>query len=208
MNMRFTPEVFDLKNVLNPGFSVAGLTGSSVGVLLGAIYGDSKLNMYVGLLLIAVVFFDWLGAIGAATKDGSYSSEYGIRGIIRTTIVLMLPQVGRIMDAIAGQVVVLGIPLSGFYLFISFGLIYNTWMSMTANFSRAGFDKWIPNWMLEAVASEIRAKITRSEGRREAIKGNQVEISSFAPAASVAPLNESQRTLVNSDVEKEKTNIK
>jgi phage-related holin len=164
--------------------------------------------MYVGLLLIAVVFFDWLGAIGAATKDGSYSSEYGIRGIIRTTIVLMLPQVGRIMDAIAGQVVVLGVPLSGFYLFISFGLIYNTWMSMTANFSRAGFDKWIPNWMLEAVASEIRAKMTRSDGRREAINGNKGNLPSLNPATPVVPLNESQTTLVNSDMEKEKTNIK
>lgn len=205
--MRFTTEVFDLKNVLNPGFSVAGLTGSSLGMLLGALYGDSKLNMYVGLLLIVVVFFDWLGAIGSATKDGSYSSEYGIRGIIRTTIILMLPQVGRIMDAIAGQVVVLGVPLNSFYLFISIGLIYNTWMSMTANFSRAGFDKWIPSWMLQAVASEIRAKMTRSEGLKDAIKGNQVGKSSTASSTPLASLNEAHTPLVNSDVKKEKTNI-
>jgi len=46
---------------------------------------------------------------------------------------------------------------------------------MTANFARAGYEKWILNKLLQQVGSEINAKITRSEGRREAIGGNGIE---------------------------------
>jgi len=198
--MKWTPEIFDLRAVINPSFSFAGVAGGSVGVLISTLYGNSHLNMYVALLLIAVVAFDWLGAIGAALKDGSYSSEYGIRGVVRTTVILALPLVGRLMDAITGTpIVIADIPISGFYLFISSGLIYHSWMSMTANFARAGFEKWIPNKMLQAVASEIEAKITRSEGRREAINRNQEQSPSLTPATPVSPIETTELPLITTD---------
>ncbi|MHC8969202.1 phage holin family protein [Priestia aryabhattai] len=198
--MKLSAEVFDLKAVINPSFSFAGVAGGSIGMMLSALYGNSQLNMYVALLLIIVVAFDWLGAIGAALKDGSYSSEYGIRGIVRTTIILTLPLVGRLIDVITGTpIVIADVPISGFYLFISSGLIYHSWMSMTANFARAGFEKWIPNKMLQAVASEIEAKITRSEGRREAISPNRTESPSLTPATPVAPIDTPESPLINSD---------
>ena len=198
--MKWTPEIFDLRAVINPSFSFAGVAGGSVGVLISTLYGNSHLNMYVALLLIAVVAFDWLGAIGAALKDGSYSSEYGIRGVVRTTVILALPLVGRLMDAITGTpIVIADIPISGFYLFISSGLIYHSWMSMTANFARAGFEKWIPNKMLQAVASEIEAKITRSEGRRETISPNQTESPSLTPATPVTPIETPENPLIHTD---------
>ncbi|MGE6895719.1 phage holin family protein [Priestia flexa] len=174
--MKFSADIFDLRLLINPSFSFAGLAGGSIGIVLNALYGNSQVNMYIALLLILVVAFDWLGAIGAALKDGSYSSDYGIRGVVRTTVIFTLPLVGRLMDTIVGTpVVIADVPISGFYLFISSGLIYHSWMSMTANFARAGYDKWIPEWMLKAVASEINAKITRSEGRKEAILSKQVQ---------------------------------
>jgi hypothetical protein len=34
---------------------------------------------------------------------------------------------------------------------------------MTANFTRAGWDKWIPMWILNLIASDIEAKMRRSQ---------------------------------------------
>lgn len=202
--MRFTPEVYDLKNLINPSFSIAGITGGSIGVALSALYGESRLNMYVALLLMIVVAFDWLGAIGAALKDGSYSSEYGIRGVFRTTIIFMLPLVGRLIDVISGvPIVVAGVEISGFYLFISSGLIYHSWMSMTANFARAGYEKWIPNKMLQQVGSEINAKITRSEGRKEDINGNKVVPASLTPTTPTTSLETPENILINTELKKD-----
>lgn len=73
-------------------------------------------------------------------------------------------------------------------------------MSMTANFARAGFEKWIPNKMLQAVASEIEAKITRSEGRREAISPNSIESPSLTPATPVAPIETPENPLISTEL--------
>ncbi|WP_394557383.1 hypothetical protein [Priestia aryabhattai] len=76
---------------------------------------------------------------------------------------------------------------------------------MTANFARAGYEKWIPNKMLKQVGSEINAKITRSEGRREAINGGGIELPSLEPNPSVSPLSEPVQPLqVNSKTEETK----
>jgi len=190
--MKLSAEVFDLKDLATPAFSFAGITGGSVGVVLGMIYGDATINVMAALLLFSIVGLDWAGAIAAAIKDGTYSSEYGKVGIIRTVVILVLPVIGRLMD------LVIGTPNVAF-LFITGGLIYHNFMSMTANFARAGFEKWIPNKMLQAVASEIEAKITRSEGRREAISPNQIETSSLTPATPVAPIDTPENPLMNSD---------
>lgn len=196
--MKFSADIFDLRLLINPGFSFAGIAGGSIGVVLNALYGNSQVNMYVALLLLIVVAFDWLGAIGASLKDNSYASDYGIRGVVRTTVILTLPLVGRLMDTIVGTpVVIADVPISGFYLFISSGLIYHSWMSMTANFARAGYDKWIPEWMLKAVASEINAKITRSEGRKEAILSKQVQTPT---GVEMTPTNHAESIQSNSEV--------
>ncbi|MGC3791986.1 phage holin family protein [Priestia aryabhattai] len=188
--MGITPEIYDLKNLVNPALGVAGVIGGVISGAISAFYGEN-INMYVALLLIAVVALDWLGAIGAALKDGSYSSDYGIRGVFRTTIIFLLPLIGRLIDVISGiPIIVAGVEISGFYLFISAGLIYHSWMSMTANFARAGYEKWIPNKMLKQVGSEINAKITRSECRREKINGKEIELSSLKPTPTVESLNE------------------
>jgi phage-related holin len=202
--MKLSAEVFDLKALINPSLSFVGMAGGTIGTFLSMLYGNSQVNMYVALLLLTVVVFDWLGAIGAALKDGSYASEYGIQGVFRTTIILTLPLVGRLLDKLTGTpIVIADVPVSGFYWFISSVLIYNTWMSMTANFARAGYEKWIPNWMLQFVASEIEAKITRSEGRRGAISPNQIESPSLTPTTPVAPIETPENPLINSDLKKD-----
>ncbi|MED3814395.1 phage holin family protein [Priestia megaterium] len=118
--MRFTPEIYDLKNLANPALGVAGVVGEVISGAISALY-EENINMYV-----------------AALKDGSYSSDYGIRGVFRTTVIFILPLIGRLIDVISGiPIIVAGVEISEFYLFISAGLIYHSWMSMTANFARA-----------------------------------------------------------------------
>ncbi|MFQ6391330.1 phage holin family protein [Priestia aryabhattai] len=201
--MRFTTEFYELRNLATPALGIAGVVGGVISGVISALYGES-INMYVALLLIAVVALDWLGAIGAALKDGSYSSDYGIKGVFRTTIIFMLPLIGRLIDVISGiPIVVAGVEISGFYLFISAGLIYHSWMSMTANFARAGYEKWIPNKMLKQVGSEINAKITRSEGRKEAINGGGIELPSLELNPPVLPINEPVPPLEVNNITKE-----
>lgn len=169
--MRLVPEIYDLKNLANSVLGIAGVVGGVISGAISALYGEN-INLYVALLLIAVVALDWLGAIGTALKDGSYSSDYGIRGIFRATIIFVLPLIGRLIDINPGiPIVVAGVEISSFYLFILSGFIYHSWMSITDYFARAGYEKWIPNKMLKQVGFEINAKIARSEGRRGAING-------------------------------------
>ncbi|WP_394557382.1 phage holin family protein [Priestia aryabhattai] len=124
--MRFTPEIYELKNLANPALGVAGAVGGVISGTISILYGEN-INMYVALLLIAVVALDWLGAIGAALKDGSYSSDYGIKGVFRTTIIFVLPLIGRLIDVISGiPIVVAGVEISGFYLFI-----YFSWLDLS-----------------------------------------------------------------------------
>lgn len=64
-----------------------------------------------------------------------------------------------------------------FFFMVTGGLIYHIFNSFTANCVRVGWDKWIPTWLLESVASEIQAKIQRSDARKD--KGgntNETEI--------------------------------
>ncbi|MDF2791848.1 MAG: holin family protein, partial [Neobacillus sp.] len=102
--------------------------------------------------------FDWVGAIASAKKDGSYASQYGINGVLRTAVMITMPAWGNLVDN--------ALSTPGFFFFLlTGGLLFHTMISMTANFKRAGWDKWIPIWALEWIASEIEAKIKRSESR-------------------------------------------
>lgn len=59
-----------------------------------------------------------------------------------------------------------------FDVYITGDLIYRIFNSFTTNCTRIGWDKWIPMWLLESVASEIEAKIKRSNTRKNENKGD------------------------------------
>lgn len=115
--MRFTLGIYELKNLANPAaLGVAGVVGAAISGVVSILYGEN-VNMYVALLLLAVVALDWLGVIGAALKDGFYSSDYGIRGVFRTTIIFVLPLIGRLIAVISSiPIVVVGVEISGLLL--------------------------------------------------------------------------------------------
>ncbi|ANB66170.1 holin family protein (plasmid) [Anoxybacillus sp. B7M1] len=156
--MRLSAAVFNVKSIFTREVFFAGGLSAPIGYVLEGLYGANNL-FWVGIMLM-VIAFDWGSGIAAAKKDGVYSSEYGRVGVIRTAVMLLFPVLGNLFDK------ALGTP-GFFFFFFAGGITYHTWMSMTANFARAGWDKWIPNWMLEKIASEIQAKTQRALERKQ-----------------------------------------
>lgn len=151
-------DIVNLGNLINFRVGVASVLTGTIGTWLSYLYGGGVNPIFIIILFLAIMF-DWAGAIAAAKKDGTYSSQYGIVGILRTGVMLFLPVWGTLLDK------ALGAEASFFFFLLTGGLIYHTLISMTANFKRAGWDQWIPTWLLEWVASEIEAKIRRSDSR-------------------------------------------
>jgi phage-related holin len=151
-------EIFNLSNIINAKTGFIAVIGASAGTFLSKIYGGEVGLTIIGTLALAIAL-DWLGAIAAAKKDGSYASQYGILGVLRTAVILVLPIWGKSLDA--------ALNTQGFFFYLlTIGLLYHTIVSMTANFTRAGWDKWIPMWILNLIASEIEAKMKRSQDRK------------------------------------------
>jgi phage-related holin len=180
--MRMKPywEVLNLTNLLNARTGFASVASGVFGTLMHQIYGG-KMNPVFILILFMAIAFDWTGAIAASKKDGSYASQYGIQGVLRTGVMLLLPAWGTLLDKALGT--------SFFFFLLTGGLLFHTLISMTANFKRAGWDKWIPTWALDWIASEIEAKIRRSESR---LPGPNMTMDkmSVGPFETVIPLNE------------------
>lgn len=148
--------------VNNLEFGWAATISGLLGAAFSKLYGGA--NLYWISALVLVLVMDWVGGTTAAKKDRSYASAYGIQGIKRTGVILLLPVLGNVLDK------ALGLPGFIFFAFTG-GLVYHTLNSMIANFSRAGWDRWIPVKVLEWVASEIEAKAQRSEERKPTVKG-------------------------------------
>ncbi|WP_423743031.1 phage holin family protein [Bacillus cereus] len=157
----------------NTKFKLASIISGGFGTVVNLLYGE--VNLIWILILAYTVTLDWITGSRAAKLDGTYSSQYGIEGIARTVVLFLLPSLARLFD------IAFLLPNVFFYM-VTGGLTYHIFNSFTANCVRIGWDKWIPTWLLESVASEIEAKIKRSETRKQKIKGevengNQKKIS-------------------------------
>lgn len=159
--MKLSTTIFNLKNIFTKEFCFAGGISTPIGYALKFLYGAANLPL-IGLLFLVIVF-DWISGIIAAKKDGIYTSEYGREGVARTAVMLLFPVLGNLIDTVLGT-------KGLFFYFFTGGIIYHTWMSMTANFARAGWDKWIPNSVLEMVASEIQSKTQRALERQQQLR--------------------------------------
>ncbi|CAM4109495.1 Phage holin family protein [Mesobacillus thioparans] len=170
-------ELINLTNLLNLRTGLASIVSGILGTMMTHIYGGNMNPLFIGILFLAIVF-DWAGAISASKKDGTYASQYGIQGVLRTGVMLLLPAWGTMLDKAMGT--------SFFFFLLTGGLLFHTLISMSANFKRAGWDKWIPTWALDWIASEIEAKIRRSESRLP-VPSEKIVV---APYETVIPLNE------------------
>ncbi|MGG1635016.1 phage holin family protein [Paenibacillus sp. NRS-1760] len=148
------------KQILSQYLSEGKLTAAAVGAffapMIDSIYGGGRLIPIA--LLIAVIVLDWITGIAASHKDKTYSSEYGMFGVLRTLFLLALPVLAKLLDSM------LSMPGLFFYA-ITLGIIYHTWQSLTANAYRAGWEKWIPKSVIEHIDSELKAKVERATKR-------------------------------------------
>ena len=122
------------------------------------LYGNGLVATTGMSLYTGVIALDWISGYRAAKKDGSYASEYGIDGGFRTIFLFIVPALAHGVDLLMSTPNV----VFGFAL-LSFG--FHVWKSMTANVYRAGWDKWIPVYVLDIVADEIEHKVARSRKR-------------------------------------------
>lgn len=146
-------KAFSLDGLLNRAAATAAAVGAAAGPVIERLYGSERDWILWGLL--TVIFGDWVAGIAASRKDGSYRSDYGVAGILRTIFLLWFPVFANILDHIFKWPGV-------FFYGVTFMLIYHTFVSATANAYRAGWERWIPRKMIDFVGSEIANKANRA----------------------------------------------
>lgn len=147
---------------------IAAITGAVFVPIFEFFYGEGEMVRTMMAALLFFIVLDWISGIRASKKDHTYASEYGINGIFRSFFVLLLPAGGHFLDLIVGSPgVIFGL--------LVVGTLYHVIQSMCANVIRAGWGKWVPDWILtkitEWVREEIEAKIARAKKRKEEREG-------------------------------------
>lgn len=151
-------EVEYMKFLFNEATIKSSTISTIIGTFFSRMYGVKNTPFMIALLV--VIAMDWFTGIRCSKLDGSYTSEYGIDGVIRTIVILMLPFLGTKLDE------AFMLPNLFFFMFWG-GLVYHNFNSFSANCARLGWEKWIPNSYLEQLSSEIENKIKRSNKRKE-----------------------------------------
>lgn len=152
--MKFLHSQNDAATSANEWKATAGAIAAPVFQYL---YGPGRIDILVVLLFC--ITLDWVTGIQAAKKqDQTYSSEYGLSRIPRTLFFLALPALANMLDRVMAT--------PGFLFYgVTFGLIYHTWNSLTANAHRAGWP--VPKAIANLVESEIKAKTERAMKQKE-----------------------------------------
>ncbi|WP_409175828.1 holin family protein [Brevibacillus fortis] len=141
-----------LESIATPANAWATTAGAIVSPAFHYLYGTNRQDILIVLFFMIVL--DWITGISAAKKDQSYSSDYGLSRIPRTLFLMSLPAVANLLDRVMGT--------PGFLFYgVTFGLIYHTWTSLTANAHRAGWP--MPKSIERLVSAEIKAKAERAK---------------------------------------------
>ncbi|QGQ95880.1 holin [Paenibacillus psychroresistens] len=160
---RYLKSILSLDTLLKYKNVATGAVGAAAAPFLEQAFSSGKFWCYLFLFLI--IIGDWISGSAAARKDGTYSSEYGISGVLRTTLILLIPFIGFALDMISVHVFKISQPGCVYYA-LTLMLARHSAESLTANSARAGWDRWIPNKVLIYISSEIQAKIERSEKQK------------------------------------------
>ncbi|MFY0543642.1 phage holin family protein [Brevibacillus sp. H7] len=121
--------------------------------LIHYLYGEGRGDLLV--VLLGLILIDWMTGIAASLKDKKHSSDYRISGILRTLFILSFPAIGNMLDR--------AVETPGFLFYgVTFGLIYHTFNSMTANAVRAGWGRFIPPQVVEFVRSTMKSQTNRA----------------------------------------------
>ncbi|KIL35183.1 hypothetical protein SD71_16300 [Cohnella kolymensis] len=156
---RYLKAIVSLDSLIKPSNGKAATIGAFIAPLAERLSGSGHFWAYA--LFFSIVVADWISGTEAARKTGTYKSEYGHSGVLRTILMLWIPFIGWLLDKVSAEV--FGIHEPGIaYYGITFALAFHSWVSMTANSYRAGWGRWIPKKVLNFVASEIKAKAERA----------------------------------------------
>lgn len=155
-------KALSMQSLLKSDTGIVAVIGASFGGVIDVVYGSN--NLLLVIALCGAIFLDWLAGIRASRIDGTYSSEYGIAGVIRTVVLLSLPAYVNLLDH------AFNLPGVLFYG-VTIGLLYHTLKSFVANAIRANWGTWMPvsllNFLLDWVGSELQAKMNRSFQRQQ-----------------------------------------
>ncbi|MGG4447648.1 phage holin family protein [Brevibacillus porteri] len=140
-----------LENITTPANGWAATAGAFLTPVFYYFYGENRQDILI--VLFFMIALDWITGVRASKKDETYSSEYGLSRIPRTLFLFALPALANLLDKVMGT--------PGFLFYgVTFGLIYHTWNSLTANAHRAGWP--MPKSIVNLVGSEIKAKAERA----------------------------------------------
>lgn len=112
-----------------------------------------------GMLLVALLLVaDWMSGVSAAKKDGIDTSHYGLVGLTRTALLLILPAIAHILDRLLDTG-------SLFTYFMIAAMSRNIIKSVIANIHRAGWDRWVPVNVLDMALNWVGAELAHKEQR-------------------------------------------
>ncbi len=136
----------------------------------GVLYGNGEIVKAGMAVLGILVIIDWISGTSAAKKDGTDTSQYGIEGIKRTVVLLMIPALTKFLDIF--------LYTQGFLTYFAIAaLARSVTKSVIANMHRTGWSQWIPisllEYLIDWVSSELAAKEQRAKERQEAIYQNE-----------------------------------
>lgn len=156
----------DVGKVISANPFVAAIVGTFL-YIFGLLYGRGPVIQAGMTVLCFLVVIDWITGTSAAKKDNIDTSSYGIEGMRRTVVLMMVPAAAHFLD--------LFLLTQGFATFFTIAaLARNILRSIVANLHRTGWSRWIPTELLETlvdwVSSEIEHKEARAQRRRDELR--------------------------------------
>lgn len=161
--------VVDVSKIITDNPYLSGIAALLLAIF-GAMYGDGEVTRAGMFLLVILIAIDWVSGFNAAKKDQIDTSSYGIEGLYRTMVLLLLPAVAHFIDIFFYTYGVVS------YFMIA-ALARHLTKSFIANVHRVGWTQWVPTPTLEALLSwvedEIAHKDARARRRFEQIHGKE-----------------------------------
>lgn len=148
---------------------VSGISASIL-FFVSSLYGEGEIVRAGMTLIFFQLAIDWITGTSAAKRDNIDTSQYGIEGIKRSLVVLLIPACAHLIDTF--------MYLGGLAVYFAIAaLARSITKSIIANLYRTGWTTWIPVDLLDLlvnwVEDEIIQKNTRSARRREEIGRNE-----------------------------------
>lgn len=171
MNQWVLATTIDIGKKMMENPIVSGVVASFLFFVSG-IYGEGEIVRAGMTVIVILIIMDWITGTSAAKKSGTDTSQYGIEGMKRSIVVLLIPALAHFLD---GFLYTQGLAV---YFTIA-ALARSITRSIIANLYRANWTQWIPvdlmDTLINWVEDEILQKEARSKKRQEEMGINERE---------------------------------